>query len=144
MNINRVIETGNLTRDPELRTTPNGMVIAQLGLAVNEREKDQTSGEWKDRASFFDVTVFGNQAESCGKYLSKGSPVAVDGRLRQERWKNNKGENRSRVVIIAQAVQFLGGKTDNAQSSDTPPDRTGLNGQSPEPVATTADDDIPF
>jgi single-strand DNA-binding protein len=103
--INRVAQVGNLTRDPELKHAKSGTAVCEFSVAVNGREK--VDGEWVDRADFFDVTVFGNQAEACAQYLQKGSQVAVDGRLRQNRWENDEGQKRSRVVIIADAVQFL-------------------------------------
>ena len=80
-NINRVILVGNLTRDPELRHTPSGTSVCKLRLAVNSRQKDASTGEWGEKPNYFDVTVWGNQGESCAQYLSKGRPVAVDGRL---------------------------------------------------------------
>lgn len=128
MNINSVNLTGNLTRDPE--TFSAGCT---LGLAVNERVKE--NDEWTDRASFFDVVVFGKQADACAEYLSKGSPVAVSGRLRQDRWQNDSGDNRSKVKVVAFTVQFLGGKEDRQE-------------REPEPVASGGvpddDDQIPF
>jgi len=105
--MNRVILTGNLTRDPEIKQANSGVAICELGVAVNDRKK--INGEWTDHASFFDVTVFGHTAEACGKYLSRGKPVAVDGKLEQQRWEKD-GEKRSKVVVIAQQVQFLGGR----------------------------------
>jgi len=99
-------------------------------VAVNNRKK--VKGEWTDHASFLDVTVWGNQAEACAKYLSRGKPVAVDGRLEQQRWEKD-GQNRSKVVIIAQQVQFLGG-TDNRDNSPTPA----------EAAPVPSDDEIPF
>jgi len=82
MNINRVVLTGNLTKDPDVRSNPStGLSICKLRLAVNTRRKNNDSGNWEDKANYFDVTVFGRQAESCGQYLKKGRPVAIDGRL---------------------------------------------------------------
>src|SRR4051812_50059208 len=80
-NINRVVLVGNLTKDPELRHTPSGTAVCKLRLAVNTRQKDGATGEWGDKPNYFDVTVWGNQGESCAQYLAKGRPVAVDGRL---------------------------------------------------------------
>ena len=85
-NINRVVLVGNLTRDPELRHTPSGMAVCSLRIAVNTRRKDSTSGEWTEKPNYFDITVWGNQGESCAQYLSKGRPVAVDGRLDWREW----------------------------------------------------------
>lgn len=128
----RVVLIGNLTRDPELRSTSGGTSVAQLSVAVNERVK--SGGEWGDRVSFFDVTVWAGQAENAAKWLSKGSPVAVDGRLTQDRWEHE-GQKRSAVKVIAENVTFLpsGERRENAAPAD------------PEPMsATPSDDDIPF
>ena len=80
-NINRVVITGNLTRDPELRNLPSGMAVCSLRIASNTRRKDNSTGEWVDKPNYFDVTVWGAQGENCAQYLSKGRPVAIDGRL---------------------------------------------------------------
>ena len=85
-NINRVVLVGNLTRDPELRHTPSGMSVCSLRIAVNTRRKDSTSGQWTEKPNYFDITVWGNQGESCAQYLSKGRPVAIDGRLEWREW----------------------------------------------------------
>jgi single-strand DNA-binding protein len=116
--INRVMLVGNLTADPEMRHTQGGLAICALRLAVNGREKD--GEEWKDRADFFDITVFGRQAEACDQYLSKGKPVAIDGRLRQERWQTDGGDNRSRVKVIADHVQFLNSREDGERGGGDP------------------------
>src|SRR5688500_17539693 len=110
-NINRVVLVGNLTRDPELRHTPSGTAVCKLRIAVNTRQKDQASGEWRDKPNYFDVTVWGNQGESCAQYLSKGRPVAVDGRLDWREWEQD-GQKRQAVEIIADTVQFLGSRGD--------------------------------
>src|SRR4051812_35324546 len=107
-NINRVVLVGNLTRDPELRTTPSGTSVCKLRLAVNSRTKG-ADGQWADKPNYFDVTVWGNQAESCSQYLSKGRPVGVDGRLDWREWDAQDGTKRQAVEIIAESVQFLGG-----------------------------------
>ena len=105
----RVTLVGNLTRDPELRTTPGGTSVCQFGVAVGRRYKDN-SGQWVDKASFFDVVVWGQQGENCAQYLSKGREVAVDGRLDQRSWEAQDGSKRSKVEIIAETVVFLGGQ----------------------------------
>lgn len=97
---------GNLTRDPELRYTPNGTAVANLGLAVNRRWK--SGDELKEETDFFDIVVFGKQAENCGEYLHKGRPILVEGRLQQRRWETDDGQKRSKIEVVASNVQFLG------------------------------------
>jgi single-strand DNA-binding protein len=145
--INRVVIVGNLTRDPELRHTPSGTALCKLGVAVNDRIKQ--GEEWVEKANFFDVTVWGAQAESCSRYLNKGRQVAIDGRLDHQTWEKD-GQKRSRVEIIAQSVQFLGGKQ-NAGGSQGEPVSTGASsGLTPDtsdfetPKDGGSDDDIPF
>jgi single-strand DNA-binding protein len=151
-NINRVTITGNLTRDPELKSLPSGTAICKLRVAVNSRRKDQ-SGEWVDKPNYFDVTVWGAQGENCANYLSKGRPVAVDGRLDWREWEAQDGSGKRQAVeIIADTVQFLGsrdgaGSQEGASTftpqSDVPADTSDFS--NPEPAAVGAsDDDIPF
>ena len=110
MNINRVVLTGNLTRDPELTATGGGLSICKLGIAVNTRRKNSDGG-WEEKPNYFRVTVFGRQAESCHQYLKKGRPVAIDGRLEWSQWERD-GQKRESIDIIADSVQFLGGRED--------------------------------
>lgn len=152
MNINRVVLTGNLTRDPELSATPNGLSICKLGIAVNTRRKS-AEGQWEEKPNFFRITVFGKQAESCHQYLKKGRPVAIDGRLEWSQWERD-GQKRESVDIIADNVQFLGGREAGESTngngfsaarpaeSDVPID-TGDFEATPV-AAATGDDDIPF
>jgi len=151
-NINRVIITGNLTSDPDLRSLPSGMAICKLRVACNTRRKDNSTGEWVDKPNFFDVTVWGAQGENCAKYLSKGRPVAVDGRLEWREWETPEGQKRQAVDIIADSVQFLssprddgagGGGNGFAAKSDIPVD-TGDFAAAPAGASSAADDDIPF
>ena len=145
-NINRVVLTGNLTRDPELRSTGSGTPVCSLRLACNTRRRD-ASGEWVDKPNYFDVTVWGAQGENCAQYLQKGRPVAVDGRLEWREWQDGQGNKRQAVDIIADSVQFLGSRdgVENgggrfAAQSDVPADTGDF-----EPAAAGAsDDDIPF
>ena len=109
-NINRVVLVGNLTKDPELRHTPSGNPVCKLRIAVNSRQKDAATGTWGDKPNYFDVTVWGNQGESCAQYLSKGRPVAIDGRLEWREWDAQDGTKRQAVEIIADSVQFLGSR----------------------------------
>ncbi len=152
MNINRVVLTGNLTRDPEVSATGSGLTVCKLGIAVNGRRKNNSTGEWEEKANYFRVTVFGKQGENCGQYLKKGRPVAIDGRLEWSQWETD-GQKRSSVDIIADSVQFLGGRDDagngngfssgvRATESDVPID-TGDFETAPV-AAGAAEDDIPF
>ena len=113
-NINRVILVGNLTRDPELRHTPSGTAVCKLRLAVNSRQKDSATGQWGEKPNYFDVTVWGNQGESCAQYLSRGRPIGVDGRLDWREWEAQDGTKRQAVEIIADTVQFLGSPRDES------------------------------
>ena len=106
--INSVVIVGNLTRDPELRATPSGTSVCSLRVAVNDRVKDPTSGEWGDKPNYFDVDVFGGQGERCAQYLARGRQVAVAGRLRWREWETQDGQKRQAVSIVADNVQFIG------------------------------------
>ena len=108
---NRVVLVGNITRDPELRTLPSGMSVVDLGLAVNDRRKDQ-SGAWIEEANFFDVSVFGRSAEIVGQYTRKGSPLLVEGRLKQDVWEQD-GQKRSKIKVICDRVVLLGSRDGN-------------------------------
>src|SRR3954451_19866291 len=156
-NINRVIITGNLTRDPELRSLQSGMSVCSLRVATNTRRKDNQSGEWVDKANYFSVTVWGRQGENAAQYLSKGRPVAIDGRLEWREYTDKDGNKREAIDIIADNVQFLsspegfsnggnGGSNGFTSQSDIPvstedfaPAPVGGGGSSAPP-----DDDIPF
>jgi single-strand DNA-binding protein len=102
---NKVILIGNLTRNPELRYTPNGTPVASLGLAVSRRYKQ--GDDLKEEVCFVDIVVFGKQAEHCGQYLSKGNGIIVDGRLQQRRWETDDGQKRSKHEVVAQTITFL-------------------------------------
>jgi single-strand DNA-binding protein len=156
-NINRVIITGNLTRDPELRSLPSGMSVCSLRVACNTRRKDNQSGEWVDKPNYFDVTIWGRQGENAAQYLSKGRPVAIDGRLEWREWQDQQGNKRQSVDIIADNVQFLsspdgfnggnGGGNGFTAQSDIP---VSTDDFAPAPVGggggggAPQDDDIPF
>jgi single-strand DNA-binding protein len=153
MNINRVVLTGNLTRDPELSATGGGLAICKLGIAVNTRRKG-SDGNWEEKPNYFRVTVFGRQAESCHQYLKKGRPVAIDGRLEWSSWERE-GQKRESVDIIADTVQFLGGRDEagsgngNGFSSGIAPTESDVPINTGDfetaPVgAAAAEDDIPF
>ena len=116
---NKVILIGNLTRNPELRYTPNGTPVASLGLAVSRRYKQ--AEELKEEVCFVDIVVFGKQAEHCGQYLSKGSGVIVDGRLQQRRWETEDGQKRSKHEVVAQTVTFMPKRQDGGGGGGTEP-----------------------
>ncbi len=153
-NINRVIITGNLTSDPDLRSLPSGTSVCKLRVAVNTRRKDGASGEWQDKPNYFDVTVWGAQGENCARYLSKGRGVAIDGRLEWREWQDKEtGKNRQSIDIIADTVQFLsspdgpggnGGGNGFSARSDVPVDQGDFEPAAVGGGAATADDDIPF
>ena len=116
-NINRVVLVGNLTRDPEMKHLPSGTALCSLRIAVNTRRKDE-SGQWTDKPNYFDVSVWGNQGESCAQYLSKGRPVAIDGRLEWREWEATDGSGKRQAVeIVADNVQFLGSRGDAATAA---------------------------
>jgi single-strand DNA-binding protein len=142
-NINRVVLLGNLTRDPELRHTPSGTAVCSLRLAVNTRRKDQQTGEWTEKPNYFDVTVWGTQGENCAQYLSKGRPVAIDGRLEWREWDAQDGTKRQAVEIIADSVQFLGGRGEGEGQPQFVP-AGAAQSESADFGAGGADDDIPF
>ena len=135
-NINRVVLTGNLTHDPDLRSTQDGTSVCRLRVASNTRRKDGASGQWVEKPNYFDVTVFGAQAKNTARYLSKGQPVAIDGRLDWREWNAQDGTRHQAVQIIADTVQFLG---------PAGPDTIAIEDRDLAPSAAgSADDDIPF
>jgi single-strand DNA-binding protein len=152
-NINRVVLTGNLTADPELRSLPSGTSVCELRVACNGRRKDPASGEWVDKPNYFNVKVWGAQGENAARYLAKGRPVALDGRLDWREWEAQDGTKRQAIDIIADSVQFLGSREESSggggfagngasRGSDIPVDESDMQ---PAPVASAAgDDDIPF
>ena len=106
MSINRVNISGNLTRDPELRQTQGGMAILSLGVAVNDRRKNQQTGEWEDVPNFVDCVVFGTRAEKLAQFLAKGSKVAIEGKLRWSQWEKD-GAKRSKLEVIVDEIEFM-------------------------------------
>jgi single-strand DNA-binding protein len=158
-NINRVIITGNLTRDPELRALgSSGTNVCSLRIACNGRRRNQQTQQWEDEPNYFDVTVWGAQGENCSRYLRKGRGVAIDGRLRWREWTSKEGEKRQGVEIVAETVQFLSsgdgasGGNGNANGngyassarpaeSDVPMDTSDFEVAA---VSAGSDDDIPF
>ncbi len=131
---------GNLTRDPEVRYTPAGTAVGDLGLAVNESFKNK-AGEIVESTVFVDVEVWSRQAETCAEYLSKGSQVFVEGRLKLDQWENQQGEKRSKLRVRADRVQFLSSPKRH-DATDTPQD-AGASDEHAAPLGD-GDDDIPF
>lgn len=124
--VNRVIEIGHLTRDEELKYTPGGMAIGNISIAVNRRVKK--GQEWVDESNYFDVVIFGKQAESLQRFLTKGKQIAVDGFLKQDRWQDQNGANKSAVKIVANDIQLLGGKdSGNSYNNDSSYDEDPFN-----------------
>ncbi len=160
MSINRVNISGNLTRDPELRQTTSGTAILRFGVAVNDRRRNQ-SGEWEDVPNFVDCVVFGNRAEPLSRFLSKGSKVAVEGKLRYSSWERD-GQRRSKLEVVVDEVEFLSPRGAGAQgpqggyqqpgqqqpSYTAPAPAPAPAPQSPPvqkpPSADVYDEDIPF
>lgn len=133
MSINRVNISGNLTRDPELRATTGGTTILSFGVAVNDRRRNPQSGEWEDVPNYVDCVMFGNRAESVARYITKGSKVAIDGRLRYSSWESN-GQRRSKLEVVVEEIEFLSRVPQGGQQTY----------QQQAPVLDVYDEDIPF
>lgn len=131
MSINRVALSGNLTRDPELRYTAAGSAVLVFGLAVNDRRKNQRTGEWEDVPNFVDCAMFGARAEAVSRLLSKGAKVAVDGRLRYSQWEQG-GQRRSRLEVAVDELELMGR-----------PGREGAGGTAPQPAAAPGAPSLP-
>lgn len=135
MSINRVLISGNLTRDPETRRTAGGTAVMSFGVAVNDRAKNQQTGEWEDRPNFVDCVMFGTRAEAVGRYLSKGSKVAIEGKLRWSQWQTQDGQKRSKLEVIVDEIEFM---SRSEQQGSAPAQ------QAYAPAADVYDEDIPF
>ena len=148
---NRVILVGNLTRDPELRYIASGTPVAEIGLAVNDRRKN-ANGEWVDETQFIDVTLWSRQAEVAGEYLSKGSPVLIEGRLKYDTWESREGEKRSKLRVVGERMQMLGTRGGGGGGARTAGPRASAYSEadpSPDeyeaaPQDVPGGDDIPF
>ena len=145
--LNKVMLMGNLTRDPEVRYTPKGTAVGDLGLAINQSYKG-ADGQIKEEVCYVDVVAWGRQAETCKEYLSKGSPIFVEGRLQLDQWESKEGEKKSKLRVRAERIQFLGRGKSAGGTSDRP--EGGANRPERAPVSDDhgpgpdADDDIPF
>jgi single-strand DNA-binding protein len=158
-NLNKVLLIGNLTRDPELRVTPGGLSICKFGLAVNRNFTDK-NGEKREETTFVDIDAFGRQAETISKYVTKGKPLLVEGRLKLDQWEDkNSGEKRSRLGVVLENFQFLGGREsdgggggggyseDSGSSSPeqhSPPPRKAAASRPPAAAPDDLDEDVPF
>lgn len=156
MSINRVTISGNLTRDPELRATAGGTQVLSFGVAVNDRRRNPQNGEWEDYPNFVDCTMFGTRAEAVSRYLSKGSKVAIEGKLRYSSWERE-GQRRSKLEVIVDEIEFLSRGQQGGQGGYGQP-AYGQGGydaahmpapapQAPAPVPPAGDvfdEDIPF
>ena len=158
MSINRVNISGNLTRDPELRATASGTQVLSFGVAVNDRRRNPQTGEWEDYPNFVDCTMFGTRAEAVSRYLSKGSKVAIEGKLRYSSWERD-GQRRSKLEVIVDEIEFMSRGQQGEAGGYAPAPSYGQQGgyapapapqQAPEPMAPVPpavdvyDEDIPF
>lgn len=154
MSINRVMATGNLTRDPELRATPAGTQVLRFGMAVNDRAKNQQTGEWEDRPNFVDCVIFGARAEAMDRILAKGMKVAVEGRLRYSSWQDKEGNRRSKLEVVVDEIDLMSARAaaqQPAQSASQAYAASAPQGR-PQPAraaqapaaADVYDEDIPF
>lgn len=116
MSINRVTLSGNLTRDPELKSTQGGTAVLSFGIAVNDRRKNPTTGEWEEYPNYVDAVLFGTRANAIYAYLSKGSKVAIEGKLRYSSWERE-GERRSKLEVIIDEIEFLSPRNDQQQAA---------------------------
>ncbi len=155
MSINRVNISGNLTRDPELRMTSGGTQVLSFGVAVNDRRRNPQSGEWEDYPNFVDCTMFGARAEAVSRYLSKGSKVAIEGKLRYSSWERD-GQRRSKLEVIVDEIEFMS-RNQQGDGSYAPAPQAQQRGYAPQqpqarptapvqapPPVDVYDDDIPF
>ncbi|ACV23784.1 Helix-destabilizing protein [Slackia heliotrinireducens] len=150
MSINKVLITGNLTRDPELRITASGFPILSFGVAVNDRRKNQQTGAWEDYANFIDCTMFGARAQSVSNFLTKGSKVAIEGKLRWSQWERD-GQKRNKIEVIVDEIEFMSSRDGSApqaprvQSAPSYGQSYGSSApQAPMVDTSVYDEDIPF
>ena len=154
MSINRVIISGNLTRDPERRSTAGGMPVLGFGVAVNDRRKNQQTGEWEDYPNFIDCTMFGARAEALSRYLNKGTKVSIEGKLRWSQWERE-GQKRSKIEVIVDELEFMSSRGDSSSYGggmgggySAPAPAAPAYAPAPAPVVDASssvyDEDIPF
>jgi single-strand DNA-binding protein len=134
MSINKVMVTGNLTRDPEMRSTNSDTPVMNFGIAVNDRRRNQQTGEWEEYPNFIDCTMFGTRAEAISQYLAKGSKVAIEGKIHFEQWERD-GKKNSKISIIVTEIEFMSHR-DKAEKPDQQP--------AVQATGSAYDEDIPF
>ena len=143
MSINRVTISGNLTRDAELRTTQSGMLILDFGVAVNDRRKNQQTGEWEDYPNFVDCTMFGTRGEKLQHYLTKGTKVAIEGKLRYSSWERD-GQRRSKLSVIVDEIEFMSSRQQGAPMQQPQQDYQSGYQQQEQTADCYTDFELPF
>ncbi|MDR2035764.1 MAG: single-stranded DNA-binding protein [Coriobacteriales bacterium] len=145
MSINKVVLTGNLTRDPELRATPAGTSVLSFSIAVNDRRKNSSTGEWEEVPNYIDCNLFGTRADALAKYLSKGSKVGIDGKLRWSQWEKD-GQKRSKVDVTVDNLELLSPRNSGPSYQDSTAISAAVMADKipAAPEITVYDDDIPF
>ncbi len=138
MSINKVLISGNLTRDPELRATANGTPVLSFSVAVNDRRRNPQTEEWEDYPNFIDCTMFGARAENVSHYLFKGSKVAIEGKLRWSQWERD-GQRRSKIEVIVEEIEFMSRRNEGQENASTPAPNDYVA-----PEIPMYDEDIPF
>ena len=140
MSINKVVISGNLTRDPELRETPSGSQVLSFGVAVNDRRRNPETQQWEDCANFVDCAMFGNRAAGVARCLAKGSKVAVEGKLRWSQWEAKDGAKRSKLEVVVDEIELMTPRGDAAQPDDATAAAFGAMGAAP----VLYEEDVPF
>ena len=140
MSINKVVISGNLTRDPELRETPSGSQVLSFGVAVNDRRRNPETQQWEDCANFVDCAMFGNRAAGVARCLAKGSKVAIEGKLRWSQWEAKDGAKRSKLEVVVDEIELMTPRGGAAQPDDATAAAFGAMGAAP----VLCDEDVPF
>ncbi len=143
MSFNKITIVGNLGRDPELRYTPTGLAVCSFSVATNEKRKDK-AGEMQDVTTWFKITLWGKQGETASKYLTKGSPIYIEGRLRLEEWTDRDNKTRTTLEVHATDMQFIGSRGEERANYSTPGENNFEEFSGTDSAAPATDDDIPF
>ena len=147
MSINKVVLTGNLTRDGEIRSTQSGTSVLNFSIAVNDRVRNATSGEWEDYANYVNCVVFGRRADAISQYLTKGTKVAIEGKLRWSQWNDSDGKSRNRLEVIVDEIEFMTRGNGGGSVASAQPDASAYSAPSTPVIdadASTYDEDVPF